>query len=237
MNYDGKPLPIKYFDKYGKSTPKPDYSKVAPEGVTAQSVLQKYIEAVGGEAKLSAVNSLHIVGAANIQGMSITFEQKRTSKKQLLQDLKMGPNSIQKLALNVDKGYMTAQGQRMEFDAERVKALAIDAYPFYEIQMVNSETIAFESTQKIDGKDAYGIQITPEKIAFYDAESGLKVKEVTTATMGGQTVESALMYENYKEVAGIKMPFLYKQAMGPQTVEIVISEIKFNEGVSDADFE
>ena len=43
-------------------------------------------------------------------------------------------------------------------------------------------------------------------------------------------------FGNYQEVKGVKFPFLITQSFGPQTIEFMVSEIKINEGVGDADF-
>ncbi len=236
MSYNGKPLPIKFYDKNGKSVPKPDFNKAAPEGVTAKSVLQKYIDAIGGADKLSKVSSVLIVGEAKVQGMTLAFEQRRTSKKQFSQDVKMGANSVMKQVLNQDKGYMMMQGQKMDMDTNMVNGFVTESYPFYEMKFVNNADIKFEGIEQVDGKDAYKIKLNDTKSALYDVETGLKVKDLTKVSMGGQTVESGLGFGDYKEVGGIKFPFLYKQSQMGQTVETVVKEIKVNEGVSDADF-
>ena len=44
-------------------------------------------------------------------------------------------------------------------------------------------------------------------------------------------------FEDYKAVNGVKMPHVMKVSFGPQEVEIKMTEIKVNEGVSDADFQ
>ena len=47
-NLEKTGIPIKYFDKYATPTTKPEFSKPIPDGVTAQTVLDSYIKAVGG---------------------------------------------------------------------------------------------------------------------------------------------------------------------------------------------
>ena len=44
-------------------------------------------------------------------------------------------------------------------------------------------------------------------------------------------------YDNYKEVNGVKFPHTMTQSFGSQEIEIEMSEVKINEGVSDADFQ
>ena len=44
------------------------------------------------------------------------------------------------------------------------------------------------------------------------------------------------IYSDYREVEGVKFPFMIAQSMGPQSFEFKVSEIKVNEGVSEEDF-
>jgi len=55
--------------------------------------------------------------------------------------------------------------------------------------------------------------------------------------MMGQQMTSTTTLSDYREVQGIKFPFSIAQTVGPQSFEFIVSEIKVNEGVSDADFE
>ena len=42
---------------------------------------------------------------------------------------------------------------------------------------------------------------------------------------------------DYKEVNGVKFPFSLSQTMGPQKIDFTVTDVKVNEGVSDADFQ
>jgi len=96
--------------------------------------------------------------------------------------------------------------------------------------------VSLAAIEKIDGKEAYKLKITETKSVFYDVETGLKVLESDVLQAGGQTLEQKTMLSDYREVAGIKFPFMIAQTVGPQSFEFKVKEIKVNEGVSDADF-
>ena len=44
------------------------------------------------------------------------------------------------------------------------------------------------------------------------------------------------IFSDYREVEGVKFPFMISQSMGPQSFEFKVSEILVNEGVSEGDF-
>ncbi|MGB3345279.1 MAG: insulinase family protein [Aequorivita sp.] len=230
----GKELPIFYFDQYGNSVPEPDYNKPVAEGVTAQTVLDKYIEAIGGKKKLESVHSLLMEGSSEIQGMQLGLEMKKTDKNQSSSIVSMGGMEVQKIIFNKDKGYMTVQGQRID-NTDDVNASALaEATPFMELTAKDAK---LERMEAVDGKDAYVLSFGDKKEAFYDKESGLKIKEVTKGEMMGQTFTAVTSFSDYADVDGIKFPYTINQATGPQEFTFKISKIVINEGVSDADFE
>ncbi|MDB2606308.1 insulinase family protein [Zobellia sp.] len=236
ITFKGKTLQVKYFDKFANATEKPDYNASVPTDVSANSVLTKYIEAIGGKEKVETVASYALLAEAEMQGMKLNLEVKKTNKNQFMQDVKVGGNSMSKQVFNGDKGYMVMQGQRKDMGPEEITKVKDESAPFPELNYLN-EDVVLEGTEEVDGKKAYKLKISEEKTAFYDVETGLKVQEATTAEMGGQTITSTINYTDYKEVSGLQFPFIMAQTVGPQSFEFKVSQIKVNEGVSDTDFE
>lgn len=234
--FNGKNIPVKYFDKYTNATEKPDYSAKIPEGITANDVINKYLDALGGKEKLEGVQSYALMAEAEMQGTKLNLELKKTAKNQFMQDVKVMGNSMSRRVLDGDMGYMVMQGQRKDLREEELKKAKEESAPFPELNYLNNNVV-LEGIETIEGKKAYKLRISDEKSIFYDMESGLKLQEVNTTEMQGQKMQQTLIYDDYKEVSGIKFPFKLTQSMGPQSMEFFVQEIKVNEGVSDADFE
>ncbi len=230
----GKEIPISYFDKYGNPVAEPDYNKAIDAGVTAETVIDNYIKAIGGRKAVEGVKNLTLLAQAEMQGMKLDSEVKNTTKDQSSLVLSMGGNPLQKVIFNGEKGYMVAQGQRIDYDDKQNADAKLSAAPFPELTVKDAK---LERVEPVDGKDAYVVSFKGGKEAFYDKASGLKVKEVTTQEMMGQSITSTISFENYKDVDGIKFPFTIKQAAGPQEITFEVSKIVINEGVSDSDFE
>ena len=234
--FNGKKVPIKYYDKFAKDTEKPNYEAAIPEGMTAQNVLEKYIKAIGGKEKLMGVESYSLIAEAEMQGMILNLEVKKTSKNQYMQDVKVMGNSMSKQVVDGDKGYMVMQGQRKDLGEDELKKVKEESAPFPELNLLNTDVV-LEGVEVIDGKKAYKIKISDEKTSFYDIETGLKVQDAVSVEAQGQQVNTTFDYTDYKEVSGIKFPFLFIQTMGAQKFDFIVKEIKVNEGVSDVDFE
>ena len=64
MTYNGKTVPVMYFNKEAEKVDKPVFSKPIPEGVTLKTVYDQYIEAIGGREAVEKVNSMMMKGNA-----------------------------------------------------------------------------------------------------------------------------------------------------------------------------
>ena len=237
IDFNGKKVPVLFFDKYAGKAEKPDYDAAVPDGVTPESILKKYVTAIGGQEKLEGVESYAMMAEAEMQGMKLELELKKTTKDQFMQDVKVMGNSMQKQVLDGDKGYMVAQGQRKDLSPEEIERIKEESAAFPELNYLAAGNIALEGVETVGEKKAYKLKITEKKSAFYDVETGLKLQEVSVEEVQGQQMLNTLGYDNYQEVSGIKFPFKLTQTMGPQSFEFEVKEIKVNEGVSASDFE
>nr|WP_299170952.1 pitrilysin family protein [uncultured Allomuricauda sp.] len=237
VNFNGKKIPVLFYDKHASKTEKPNYDAEVPEGITVESILQKYIMAIGGQEKLEGVESYAMSAEAEMQGMKLELELKKTSKDQFMQDVKVMGNSMQKQVLDGDKGYMVAQGQRKDLSEEEVERIKEESAAFPELNYLAAGNITLDGVEAVGDKKAYKLKITDKKSAFYDIETGLKLQEISIEEVQGQQMNNTVGLDDYQEVSGIKFPFKLTQTMGPQSFEFVVKEIKVNEGVSPSDFE
>lgn len=236
VSVNGKTVPIKYFDKYAAATEKPNYESTMPAGFSINDVMNNYINAIGGKLKLESVNSYMLIAEAEMQGMKLNLEQKKTSKNQSMQDVKVSGNSMSKEVLNDGTGYTVMQGQRKDLDETELKKAREESAPFPELDYLNGGVV-LDGMEDVNGKKTYKVKVSEEKTLYYEVESGLKVQEVNKTEMMGQQVTATTIYSDYREVQGIMFPFAIGQTVGPQSFEFIVSEIKINEGVTDADFE
>lgn len=232
VTFNGSNVPIKYYDAYAKQIEKPNYNIEMPTDVDANTVLNKYIDAIGGKENLSKVNSVLITAEAELQpGMMMVLEMKKTSKDQFAQEITAMGQSMVKTVMNGETGYIVMQGQRKDMTTDEVSKTKTEGAPFPELNYLNKE-VSLEKIEDVDGEKAYRIKISEEQTNFYSVETGLKIKEVKTSPMGSASV----YFTDYKEVSGVQFPFNISQTMGPQKFDFTVNEIKVNEGVTDADF-
>ena len=237
VQFNGKSIPITYYDTEANKTEEPKMNAEVPEGVTAESVLQNYVDAIGGKDKLESVKSLVIKAGATIQGQQLDMTLKKSDKNQFMQEVSMMGNVMSKQVFNSDTGYVMFQGQKMDLKPEQVDALKAEAHVFPELSFLERGNATLERMDEVNGKPVYVLKVTDKKTAFYDTESGLKVKEENIVEANGQSRTQPMEYSDYQAVDGIMFPYMMATSFGSQKIEFKVSDIKVNKDVSDADFE
>lgn len=235
MTFQGKKLPVKYFNTNADQVEKPEYKMELPAGVTAQSVIENYLDAIGGRGVLEKVKTVSIFASGEVQGMALNFQLIRTSDNQFMQNIEMMGRSMSKQVFNGENGYAMMQGQKMDLNPQQAAMIKDEAQPFYELHL-DPEAISLEGIEKVDGENAYKVRVSDNRVAFYNVTSGQKIQEITTTEMMGQTIESTMKFGDYKEASGIMFPFYLGQMMGPQLIEFTIEKIEVNSGVTAEDF-
>ena len=227
-------IPIFYFDKYGNPTEKEIAKKEVPSGVTANSVLENYIKAIGGAKALNDVKSIATISSGTIQGTALELISKTTSSNKMLREIKAMGMSMMKQVVNEKGAYMVQQGQRKEVTGDDLKEMKASANPFDELVLVKKAGVTFGGIEDLNGSDVYVIK-DGKSTYYYDVKSGLKVAESKTMEQEGQSISQTTSFSDYKEVKGIKFPFKTTLNIGME-IELTTTDVKINEGVSDADF-
>ncbi|MFD1094778.1 M16 family metallopeptidase [Salegentibacter chungangensis] len=233
MTYNGKNIPVRYFDRFGNETEKPEAKKM-DASMSVKKVFENYIEAIGGREAVNDIESVVLLAQAEVQGMQLDLNLKRTSDGKLNQTISMNGNVMSKQVFNGEEGYVMAQGQKIPYTEDQIKIAKADANPFPEL---NTENASLEGIEEVNGSDAYVVAFDANNKSFYDTETGLKVQSSKTMSQGGQTMTITTGYNNYEATEGVKFPHQLSMNMGPQNLEFNVSEVLVNEGVSETDFE
>ncbi|MTG96883.1 insulinase family protein [Myroides albus] len=227
-------LPVNYYNTFGDLIDKPVFEKAIPAGVTVESTVDKYIAAIGGEKQVNAVKSILMKSSAAVQGMNLEVTLKLKDGYLYSEQKISGGPVVGKQILTPKGGYVIAQGQKMEMEGEELKKLRDEAVLFPELEWKKGKSVSLVGVESIDGKDAIGVQ-DGDTVYYYDLASGLKVSTIATKSFGEQSMQEITTYKDYKEVKGVKFPFTQVINVGME-MEVKVTELKVNEGVSDADF-
>ena len=228
-------IPIFYFDKYGTETEKPNYKIAIPKEVTVKTVLNKYINAIGGEKLLRAVKSIFTISSGTIQGAPIELTSKTTSNNKQLREIKVMGMSMMTQVVNEKGAYIVQQGQKKELSGEELAETKSSALPFEELFIISKPSIVLEGIEVYNDAEVYVIKDGSSKY-LYEVKSGLKVAETKSMDMNGQLISQTSNFSDYRDVSGIKIPFVNTINIGMEIL-LTTTDVKINEGVSDADFQ
>ena len=231
-------IPIFYFDKFGNPTEKPKMKKPAPAGVTVKSVMDNYINAIGGAKAVAGVKTIFVTGSSEIEGAPapLAYTSKRDVKGKTLSKLELvGMMELSKQVIGDKSGYLATQGQKKDFTPEEFAEKKANASTFEELLLANKADVALDGIEPVNGTDAYAIK-NGKTTLYYDVKTGLKLMSATTSERNGQKMTSTITYGDYKDVKGVKIPYSIVMSQG-RDIDIKVSDVKINEGVSDVDFQ
>lgn len=231
VRLDDELLSVRYYDKYGTETARPTFSKPIPEGVTAQTVIEAYLDAIGGRSALQKVNTRHTIYEANLQGMTVQMEEKKANNTQMAMEIKMMGNTMQRIVINPQEAFMEMQGQKVPLPPAQKEA-ALAGLPIFP-ELFSGEKAVLKGIVDRNGMTVYEIQTSAGKTTYFDLVSHLKVAEVEIQE--GNAVETKI--GPYKEVAGIKVPESIQSQMGPQEVTFTLQSVLFNTSFPAATFQ
>jgi predicted Zn-dependent peptidase len=233
-------IPINYFDKYANPVDKPEFSKPIPEGVTASSVMASYIEAIGGNAAVESVQTMLFNAEVTIEGApfkpTAVIKSMAPNKSSMEMSI-AGMGTIMKQKFDGTTGYAEQQGMKQPMSEEDVAEQASQKGLFPEAHYTADE-IELMSLSDLDGTDVYKIKVkgVSESFRYYDANSGLLLREEATEEAQGQSVTTITVHSDYRAVDGVMIPFGRKITAGPQVFGFNASEVVVNSGVTEADF-
>ncbi len=228
----GKFGELKHYDIYGNEVD-PALAKL-PEGLTVESVFNKYKEAVGGEEAISKFENATLNMSAEMMGQQIAMTLIMAKGRKSKMTLAMGPMVAMSAISNGTDASTAQMGNKVPLKDEQKEELAFANGLFTEFELsASGASTRLAGVEQIGGKDAYGVDVTLSKgsayTLYFDAESGLKVRfsKVIETPQGSftQTVD----YLDYKEVDGLMIFHKLIQKVGPQNIEANVSEVLINQ--------
>ncbi|HEY4336973.1 MAG TPA: M1 family metallopeptidase, partial [Puia sp.] len=212
--------------------------KPVPAGVSATSVIDKYLVAIGGREKLAAVKDLEIVASANVQGQNVIETMRFITPEAATLDIELPDMKMHVVHLVVSKDSVTlAQGgQSPPLDETTKKELRENASPFPELNFFKEGyKTELTSIKNLEGVDAYEVKVTGPAgrvhLYYYSVESGLRIREVRNTSHG----ETSSEFGDYRDVNGIKFPWHIDDNQGEVDLDMKVQTVKVNSGLKAAD--
>lgn len=225
--------PVKYFDKEANPVAKPTTQKV-DAGVTVASVADKYINAIGGKANIDKVSSYTVNASMSMQGQNIDLKMmKAKGGKELTMVTGMG-QTLQKQVFDGKTGYSEQMGKKVEMKPEQIAEKLKNTELFPELGFAKSADYKLAGIEKIGGEDSYVVK-NGDTTYYYSVKTGLKTGETKTVKAMGQTMTVPTTYSDYKDVAGVKMPYTITVSQMGMDMTMNVKSYEVNQA-KDSDF-
>jgi outer membrane lipoprotein-sorting protein len=195
----------------------------ASRAVTLDEIIAKHFEAQGGAEKLKKVQTWRMTGKMTMGGgmdVALTMERKRPGKSRTefavngMTGVRVadGENSWQFMPFMGQPAPERLSGEEL---AEAIEQADFDG-PLMDWK-AKGHTVELVGTEAVEGAPAYKLKLTRKggKVEFYylDSETFLCVKREAKRVVRDTEIEGEAWLSDYKEVAGMMVPFTMTQGM------------------------
>ena len=211
---------------------------------TAEQVLDRYLEAMGGRAALQKLTSRVMTGTLSVPSMQLsgTVEIREKAPNRTLGKITIN-GAMYRQAFDGTAGWTDdpANGLRDQTGMELAETRReSDFYHALDLHKLYSK-FTLTGKEKVGEREAYVIEAAvseggqPEKL-YFDAQSGLVLRESSQRHGPDGVSEFQQDYDDYREVDGVKLPFAIRQTNEGTLVIITVEEYHHNVPLDDGEF-
>jgi len=231
-------------EKEAMGAPKPPEvgNAGATAGPTAEQLLDKYVQAVGGSVAIDKVTSRIMKGTIDFGGKSLPIDiySKNPDKRISFTHTPEGDSIT---AFDGHEGWLGTPGRpgAREMHGSELDAASIDAdlhlathlkTMFRELQVQGSESIGGHEAYVVVGQR----EGKPPLRLYFDEQSGLLVRLVRYGDTALGLLPTQIDYADYHDTNGVKIPYRWTLARPSGRFTIQVTDVKQNVPVDDAKF-
>lgn len=220
----------------------------APKTLTAEEIVAKYLEAIGGLDKLKSIQSLRMTGKITMgPGLEapMTMEMKRPSAMRMEFSVQ-GMTAI--TAFDGQKGWQVVPfGGQTEPEplpddqADDLRGQASIDGPLVDYKEKGTK-IEVLGKENLDGVEAYKLKLTSKagdsRFMYVEAARFLPIRETMSRNVQGNDVEVEVLLGDYRETGGSKFPYAIENRLKglPMSQKMTIDKIEVNPTIDPARF-
>jgi len=216
---------------------------------SVDEILSRHVEARGGRQKIQELTSVRMTGTIAFgPGQPAPFSlQMRRPNKMRTEFVFQGMTGIQAfdgerawavlpMAGKTEAEYLPAEAAREAAEQADIEGPLVDA-------AAKGHKVELMGHEKVDGRDCVKLMVTLEsgtvRYVYLDAVTFLEVKGEGRRMAGGDEVMLETYYRDYRDVGGLKLPFLIEAgpAKRPEKQKIVLDRIELNVLLRGSEFE
>jgi hypothetical protein len=229
---------VQYFDDLAAPAERPNLP--IPADVTALSVVNQYVAAIGGQKAIAAVKDLTQETEASIQG--ITIKTKDVYKTPNMHyEGQFSPMGNEESFFDGKKGRVVRNGAKQPLTDEDLDAMRNDAVLFEELKWITAAVPMqlAPSYSTINGERCYSLTVTQGKqtqIHYFSTKTGLRVA-MAMPSEDPKAPARTISYSDYRSVNGVLFPHSVVVPLGPgMNLEFKTTQLLINSNVADSFF-
>jgi outer membrane lipoprotein-sorting protein len=212
----------------------------AVQAQTADEIINKHIQALGGKDKIKAVQTVRMTGKLVMgQGMEAPFTRELARPNKMRVEFTIqGMTGIQAYDGQSGWSVMPFMGktapEKMSDDEIKLAEDQADMDGLLVDYKEKGHQVEYLGKEDVEGTPAYKLKVTKKNgdvvNVYIDADSYMQIKEAGKVKVRGQEVEGETTFGDFKTVDGLVFPFSMEQKAqgGPGGMTISISKIEVN---------
>ncbi len=234
---------VNYYDHYGNPI---EMQELDLSGdVTAQSVIENYIHAIGGREQLKKVTDIRQTFIGEVQGMMINNDIFIKAPNKFAMNNSVNGTVMMSRVFDGTKGKDSGMGGDRMLEGAELDNMKVNARLFKEMYINELGMKAvLKGIESINGQNAYKVELGLPSgggnmiVDYFSVDNGLKLRSEIIDNSSGQPVKQVIEWTDYKAVKGVKLPHSMAISGGgmPMTIKMTASSVKVNEGIPDSKF-
>ncbi len=230
-----------HLDIYGNEVD-PSLAKI-PEGLTAERILEKHIDVIGGREQIARLESVQMKMSADLMGQKMQMEVFKAQEGKFLLEVKIAGNVVQKQVFDGEKGKMSGMAGVQTIEGDHALDMKLTAAIIEELSILDAgldtKILALES---INEKEAYAVEVTSpsgkKSTRYYDTDTGYLIRVVSSIEVAQKAMVLNMDFGDYQPFEGVQFPTSIKQPISPQLkLDLKVKEVLINPEVDPKRFE
>jgi hypothetical protein len=210
------------------------FTGIAVFAQTADDIINKYAEAIGGKDKFKAIKNIYMEGSVDAQGQQIVIKNWKVVKTASRSEFTvMGMTGYSIVTKDSGWNFSPFQGQKTAepMTADMVKRAqpelnSVDVLIDYKDM---GYKVAYKGKDDVDGTDAYKIELTVSDsnvdTYFIDPTTYYIMRVKSKEIANGKTVESSTDFSNYQKTPD---GYMFPMSIGGEQGAVKFTAIKVN---------
>lgn len=203
---------------------------------TAEQVLEKYAQALGGAAAIEKLKSRVMKGTlTTATGAELGYELSQSGPDLILAVINTPQSGVLERGFNGQAGWEKSTRGVRDLNSDEIFYLHRFPDLYKDIKLAGQFTrISVASRQKINDRDVYQLRATTiagkREQLYFDVETGLLIRRTSSTTTPIGAIPEQVEFDDYREVDGLKLPFTIRVSVVDPNYSVVrkFTEIKLN---------